>query len=140
MKVSTFKTHLEKLENYLSSFEKKHKANFFFIKFKSKLKNKILNIDNVFKLRKEILIMIIMQENILNRNRAEGEFNNQSSFKNFNESKKRKFQNDSNSDFKLFKKNGDAITRAFDNDTKRNVHTHNNRNNNVCVHYKKKGY
>ena len=60
MKVSIFKTHLEKLKNHLLSFKKKHKANFFLVKFRSKLKNKILNIDNVFKLRKEILIMIII--------------------------------------------------------------------------------
>ena len=84
--------------------------------------------------------MIIMQENILNRNRAEGEFNNQSSFKNFNESKKRKFQNDSNSDFKFFKENNDAITRVFDNNIKRNVYTHDDRNNNVCVYYEKKDH
>ena len=60
IKVSIFKTHLEKLENYLSSFEKKYKINFFFVKFRSKFKNKILNINNVFKLRKEILIIIII--------------------------------------------------------------------------------
>ena len=60
MKVSIFKTHLEKFKNYLLSFEKKYKANFFFVKFKSKFKNKILNINNVFKLREEILIMIII--------------------------------------------------------------------------------
>ena len=90
MKVSIFKTHFEKFEDYLSSFEKEHKANFFFIKFRLKLKNKILNINNVFKLREKILIIIIMQKNILNRNRAKGEFNNQNSFKNFNEFKKRK--------------------------------------------------
>ena len=60
MKVSIFKIHFEKFENYLSSFEKKYKANFFLIKFKSKFKNKILNINNVFKLRKKILIIIIM--------------------------------------------------------------------------------
>ena len=76
MKISTFKTHFEKLKNYLSLFEKKYKANFFFVKLKSKLKNKILNINNVFKLREKILIIIIMQKNILNRNRAENEFNN----------------------------------------------------------------
>ena len=140
MKVSTFKTHLEKLENHLSSFEKKHKTNFFFAKFRSELKNKILNINNVFKLRKEILIIIIIQKNILNRNRAEDEFNNQSSFKNFNESKKRKSQNDSNSDFKPLKENNDVTTRVSDNNTKRNVYTHNNRNNDVCVHYEKKDH
>ena len=56
MKISIFKTHFEKLKNYLSSFEKKHKVNFFLIKLKSKLKNKILNINNIFKLREKILI------------------------------------------------------------------------------------
>ena len=60
MKVLIFKTHLEKLENYLSSFEKEYKTNFFLIKLRLKLKNKILNIDNVFKLKKKILIMIII--------------------------------------------------------------------------------
>ena len=76
----------------------------------------------------------------MNRNRAEDEFNNQSSFKNFNESKKRKSQNDLNLDFKSFKGDSDAITRASDNNIKRNVYTHNNRNNNICVYYKKKDY
>ena len=84
--------------------------------------------------------MIIMQKNILNRNRAEGGFNNQSLFKNFNEFKKRKSQNDSNLDFKSFKENDDVIARVFDNDIKRNVHTHNDRSNDVCVHYEKKGH
>ena len=46
MKVSIFKTHFEKFKDYLLSFEKKHKANFFLVKLKSKLKNKILNINN----------------------------------------------------------------------------------------------
>ena len=55
MKVLIFKTYLEKLEIYLSSFEKKHKANFFIVKFKSKLTNKILNINNVFKFREKNL-------------------------------------------------------------------------------------
>ena len=91
MKVSIFKTYFEKFESYLLLFEKKYKAIFFLIKFKLKFKNKILNINNIFKLKEEILIIIIMQKNILNRNRAEDEFNNQNSFKNFNESKKRKF-------------------------------------------------
>ena len=60
MKVSIFKTHLEKFEGYLLSFEKKYKTNFFFVKFKLKLKNKILNINNVLKLREKILIIIII--------------------------------------------------------------------------------
>ena len=60
MKVSIFETHFEKFENYLSSFKKEYKKNFFFIKFRSKLKNKILNIDNIFKLREKILIIIII--------------------------------------------------------------------------------
>ena len=60
MKISIFKIHLEKFENYLSSFEEKYKTNFFFIKFRLKFKNKILNINNVFKLKEKILIMIII--------------------------------------------------------------------------------
>ena len=76
----------------------------------------------------------------MNRNRAEDEFNNQSLFKNSNESKKRKFQNDLNSNFKFLKEDDDVITRVSDNDIKRNVHTHNDRNNDVCVHYKKKDH
>ena len=60
MKISIFKTHLEELESYLSSFEKEYKTNFFFIKLKSEFKNKILNINNVFKLREEILVIIII--------------------------------------------------------------------------------
>ena len=76
----------------------------------------------------------------MNRSRAEDEFNNQSSFKNFNESKKRKSQNDSNLDFKFFKKDDDVTTRVFNNNIKRNVYTHNNRNNDIYIHYKKKDY
>ena len=60
MKVSIFKTHFEKFENYLSSFEEKYKINFFLVKLKLEFKNKILNINNVFKLREKILIMIII--------------------------------------------------------------------------------
>ena len=60
MKVSIFKAHLEKFKSYLLLFEKKHKANFFLIKLRSELKNKILNINNIFKLREKILIMIII--------------------------------------------------------------------------------
>ena len=60
MKILIFKTHFEKFESYLLSFEKKYKANFFFVKFKSKFKNKILDINNMFKLREKILIMIII--------------------------------------------------------------------------------
>ena len=61
MKVSIFKIHLEKLKDYLLLFEKKYKTNFFFVKFKLKLKNKILNINNILKLKKKIIIIIIIQ-------------------------------------------------------------------------------
>ena len=60
MKDFIFKIHFEKFKSYLLSLKKKHKINFFFIKFKFKFKNKNLNINNVFKLREEILIMIII--------------------------------------------------------------------------------
>ena len=84
--------------------------------------------------------MIIMQKNILNRNRVKDEFNNQSLFKNFNEFKKRKFYNNLNLNFKLLKENNDVTTRIFDNNIKRNFNTHNNRNNNIYVYYKKKDH
>ena len=60
MKVLIFKTHLEELKDHLSSFKKKYKTNFFLIKLRSKFKNKILSINNILKLREEILIMIII--------------------------------------------------------------------------------
>ena len=60
MKILIFKIHFKKLENYLSLFRKKYNTNFFFVKFKLELKNKILNINNIFKLRKKILIKIII--------------------------------------------------------------------------------
>ena len=44
-----FKTYLKKLKVYLSLLIKKHKINFFFIKFQFMLKNRILNNNNVFK-------------------------------------------------------------------------------------------
>ena len=76
----------------------------------------------------------------MNRNRAKDEFNNQNLFKNFNESRKRKFQDDLNLDFKFFKEDDDVITRVFNNNIKRNIYTHNDRNNNVCVYYEKKDH
>ena len=76
----------------------------------------------------------------MNHNRVKDEFNNQNSFKNFNEFKKRKSYNNLNLDFKSFRENDDVTTRVFNNNIKRNVNTHNNRNNNVCVHYKKKNH
>ena len=60
MKISIFKTHFEELENYLLLYERKYKTNFFLVKLRSKFKNKILNINNVFTLREKILIMIII--------------------------------------------------------------------------------
>ena len=74
----------------------------------------------------------------MNRNRVKGEFNNQNLFKNFNEFKKRKFYNNLNSDFKFFKKDNDITTHIFNNNIKRNAYTYNDRNNNVCIYYKKK--
>ena len=60
MKVSIFKAHLEKFKSYLLSFKKEYKTNFFLIKLRLEFKNKILNINNIFKLREEILIIIII--------------------------------------------------------------------------------
>ena len=76
----------------------------------------------------------------MNRNRVKDEFNNQNLFKNFNKFKKRKFYNNSNLNFKFLKEDDDVTTRASDNNIKRNVNTHNNRNNDICVHCEKKSY
>ena len=51
---------MKKLKNHMFIFNKKHKINFFLIKLKSELKNKILNINNVLNIRKEILIKIFI--------------------------------------------------------------------------------
>ena len=48
------------------------RANFFLVKLRPELKNKILSIDNVPKQREEILAMVIMQENTLDRARFSG--------------------------------------------------------------------
>ena len=140
MKVSAFKAHLEELEGHLPPFEEEHRANFFLAKLRSELKNKILSTGNVPKLREEILAMAIMQENILDRSRAGGGSNNQSSSKNSSGSKKRKSQDDPNSDSKPPRGDGDATARASGSGTKRNVHTHDDRSNDVCVHCGKKGH
>ena len=76
----------------------------------------------------------------MNRNRARDEFNNQNLFKNFNEFKKRKSQNDLNLNFKLFREDNDVITRVSDNNIKRNVYTYNDRNNNIYIYCEKKDY
>ena len=59
----------------MHSFAEKQRTNFFLVKLRSKLKNKILSTNNVLKQREEILAMIIMQKNILNRVRPDnGDF------------------------------------------------------------------
>ena len=60
-----FKIFLNNLESHLFDFQKMHKAYIFLIKLKSKLKNKILNIENLFTTRKKILTQIIMQKKIM---------------------------------------------------------------------------
>ena len=42
-----FKTYLEKLKNHLSKFPKYYRANIFLIKLTLKLKNKLLNTNNI---------------------------------------------------------------------------------------------
>ena len=74
----------------------------------------------------------------MNRNRVKDEFNNQSLFKNFNKFKKRKFYNDLNLNFKSLREDNDVTTRVLNNNIKRSSNTHNNRNNDIYVCYKKK--
>ena len=62
-----FKAHLKKLKTQLSEFNQKHKIMIFFAKLKQNLKFKILNIDSVLHLRKNLLTLIIMQKKIIKR-------------------------------------------------------------------------
>lgn len=59
-KVSAFKTYLEELEGYMSMLSEEHKINFFLVKFKPELKDKILSIDNVPNNREEIFAKAFM--------------------------------------------------------------------------------
>ena len=64
---------------------------FFLIKLRTNLKQKILNIDNRFKNRENILNIAIMQKKNLKRNR---ENNNNSNFNfNFNSTRRKKSKN-----------------------------------------------
>ena len=58
---------MNELKTHLLSLLKKHRIYIFLIKFKSNLKVKILDIDNVLNIRDELLTIIIMQEQTLNR-------------------------------------------------------------------------
>ena len=58
---------MNELKTHLLSLLKKHRIYIFLIKFKSNLKEKILDIDNVLNIRDELLTIIIMQEQTLNR-------------------------------------------------------------------------
>ena len=59
-KITIFKIYLKNLKNHLFEFEKIHKTFIFFVKFHFEFKQKILNIDNVLNIRKNILNIIIM--------------------------------------------------------------------------------
>jgi len=62
-----FKKYLNELETHLSSLSKKHRIYMFLIKLKSNLKVKILDTSSLSNIRDELLTMIIMQEQTLNR-------------------------------------------------------------------------
>ena len=63
-----FKTHLKKLKAQLFKFNQEHKIMIFLTKLKQNLKFKILNIDNVSRLRKNILTLTIIQKKTMKRN------------------------------------------------------------------------
>ena len=68
-----FKAHLKKLKTQLFKFKfnQKHKIIIFLTKLKQNLKLKILNINNVLRLQKNILTLIIMQKKIMKRNQRD---------------------------------------------------------------------
>ena len=60
------------------SFVEMHRANFFLIKLKNDLKNKILDTREMFHTREEILVKTIMQKKTLKRNRRVTNHSNKS--------------------------------------------------------------
>ncbi len=65
-KIIVFKNYLNKLKIYLLSLSKKYKIYIFLAKLKSKLKSKILNIDNISNMREKLLTIVIMQKQNIN--------------------------------------------------------------------------
>ena len=89
--MSNFKNELKKYEIHLFSFEKMHKINFFFCKLLSFLKKKLLNIEKMSTIKKNLFAKIIMLKKILKRERRTNDnlFNNS----NFNNKKENKNKN-----------------------------------------------
>ena len=103
-----FKTHLKKLKTQLFEFNQKYKIMIFLAKLKQNLKFKILNIDSVSHLRKNLLTLIIMQKKIMKRDQRKADVVNVNhqfkNNKNFNENHK---SNENKSENK-FDRNADA--------------------------------
>ena len=68
-KIFAFKTYLKNIKSHMISFEKMHKVNFFLVKLKNDLKEKILNTKEISHTREKILIKIIIQKKTLKRNK-----------------------------------------------------------------------
>ena len=71
--MTVFKIYLKELEDHLSKFSKHHRVNIFLIKLTFRLKDKLLNINNISNNREKILIIIIMQKKTLKRVRQTSE-------------------------------------------------------------------
>jgi len=67
--MTIFKRYLDELKTHLSSLSKEHRIYMFLVKLKLNLKVKILGIDSLLNTCDELLAMIIMQEQTLNRTR-----------------------------------------------------------------------
>ena len=96
--------YLKKTKSHLFEFIETYRASFFLVKLNTKLKFKILNIDEIFNTREKILIKTIMQKKTLKRTRSndENHFTQFKFFKNsLNKSKRffNKFNNQLNSQF-----------------------------------------
>ena len=89
--MSNFKNELKKYEFHLFSFEKIHKINFFFCKLLSFLKEKLLNIEKMSTIKKNLFAKIIMLKKILKRERRTNDYSFNNS--NFNNNKKDKNKN-----------------------------------------------
>ena len=68
-KMSSFKNEFEKYETHLSFFDTIHSINFFFCKLLLSIKKKLLNIEKMSTIKKNMFAKIVMLKNIIERKR-----------------------------------------------------------------------
>lgn len=139
-KISAFKAYLEELKNHIPILNPTHQTNFFLIKLKSDLKDKILSIDNVSNNKEKILVKVLMQKQILKRSRRNTD-GFQIHFKSKKGSNKGKFLESRVSTPHLENKNVQStIFSRFENIKRKDYHFNPDYKDNTCFHCRKKKY